>query len=50
MHFSLVKCYKELIINNTTYSMLIIDGSYTKILNNIINSIVKFAYLNNIVT
>ena len=50
IHFFLVKCCKELIIKNTTYSMLITDGSYTKILNNIIYSIVKFAYLNNVVT
>ena len=46
IHFSLVKCCKELIINNTTYSMLITDDSYTKILNNTIYSIDKFAYLN----
>jgi hypothetical protein len=46
IHFSLVKCCKELNINDTTYSMLINDTSYTKILNNTIYSTNKFAYLN----
>ena len=50
IHFSIVKCCKELTINTTTYSMLITDGNYTKILNNTINSIIKFAYLNIVVT
>ena len=50
IHFSLIKCCKELIINNTTYSMLITDGSYIKILNNTINNIAKFSYFNNVVT
>ena len=46
IHFSLVKWFKELIINDTTYNMLINDTSYTKILNNTIYSTDKFAYLN----
>ena len=46
IHFSLVKCCKELTINDITYSMLINDIGYIKILNNIIYSIDKFAYLN----
>ena len=46
IHFSLVKCYKELIINNSTYNMLITDGSYIKILKNTIYKTNKFAYLN----
>ena len=50
IHFSLVKCCKELNINSTTYSMLITDGSYTKIPNNTIYSTVTFAYLNTVVT
>ena len=50
IHFSLVKCCKELTINNTTYNMLITNGSYTKMLNNIVYSTIKFAYLNNVVT
>ena len=45
IHTSLVKCRKELTINNTTYSMLINDIGYTKILNNTIYNIDKFAYL-----
>ena len=46
IHFSLVKWFKELTINDTTYSMLINDTGYTKILNYIIYSIDKFVYLN----
>jgi hypothetical protein len=46
IYFSLVKCCKELTINDTTYSMLINDIGYTKILNNTIYSTDKFAYLN----
>ena len=46
IHFSLIKCCKELIINNTPYSMLINDTGYTKILNNTIYNTNKFAYLN----
>jgi hypothetical protein len=46
IHFSLVKWFKELTINDTNYSMLINDIGYTKILNNTIYSTNKFAYLN----
>ena len=43
IHFFIVKCCKEFTINNATYSMLIIDTSYTKILNNTIYNTDKFA-------
>ena len=46
IYFSLVKWFKELTINNTTYSMLINDIDYTKILNFTIYGANKFAYLN----
>jgi hypothetical protein len=46
IHFSLVKWFKELTINDTTYSMLINDIGSTKILNNTIYNTDKFAYLN----
>jgi hypothetical protein len=46
IHFSLIKWFKELTINDTTYSMLINDTGSTKILNNTIYNTNKFAYLN----
>jgi hypothetical protein len=46
IHFSLVKCCKELNINYTTYGMLINDTGSTKILNNTIYNTNKFSYLN----
>ena len=46
IHFSLVKCCEEFFINSTNYRMLINDTVYIKILNNIIYSTDKFAYLN----
>jgi hypothetical protein len=46
IHFFLVKCCKELTINDTIYYMLINDIVYTKILNDTIYSAYKFADLN----
>jgi hypothetical protein len=46
INFSLVKCCKELTINDKTYSMLINDTGYIKILNNTTYSTDRFAYLN----
>ena len=45
IHFSFVKLFKELTINDTIYSMLINDIGYIKILKYTIYSTDKFAYL-----
>ena len=46
IHSSLVKWFKELTMNDTTFSMLVNDTGHTKILNNTLYNTNKFTYLN----